>query len=185
MADGLTVDRVRFDAVLLENACLAGATVLPARARRPARTVGGWRVPCNEGVVDSAGIWWTRAGGNGCSAGAGSGPPRGRSAVHARWSSRWPAAGPQTRIAALAEGWLWCAVLPGGDIRVMAFVDPDRLAQDQAGARITLFRRLLLRAPEIADAPGPAARGLLRCRYATRPATDSTRSPTSTTIPRR
>jgi flavin-dependent dehydrogenase len=149
---GLTVDRVRFDALLLEHAVAAGATVLAARGQRPTRTVAGWRVPHHGGLVDTrflvdaTGRQWLLGGRRQRTS------PR-TMALHARWPGDWPAGAPQTRIAALPDGWLWCAALPGSEIRAMAFVDPDRLTGQAGAAR--WFRELLHRAPQITENLSP------------------------------
>jgi len=145
---GLTVDRARFDALLLEHAVAAGATVISARGRRPRRTVAGWRVPYHDGLVDTrflvdaTGRQWLLGGRRQRTS------PR-TMALHARWPGHWPAGAPQTRIAALPDGWLWCAALPGGEVRAMAFVDPDRLNGQAEAAR--WFRELLHRAPDVTE----------------------------------
>ena len=46
---GLTLDRGRFDALLLDHARASGATVRLGRARRATRTATGWRVPIDAG----------------------------------------------------------------------------------------------------------------------------------------
>ncbi len=153
---GLTVDRDRFDVLLLEHARAAGASVLTGRAHGPTRTPGGWRVSHDQGtvqaryLVDASGRHWLLGG------------RRRRTsartvALHARWPSRWPADAPQTRIAAVAEGWIWCAQMPGNDVRAMAFVDPELLANTRVGTR-QLFRQLLARASEIAAPLDPLPR---------------------------
>lgn len=144
---GLTVDRGTFDALLVEHARAAGVVVVAARARRPARTPTGWRVPVGPGAVEASVL----ADGTGRAALLGGRRTRTAPrtlALHARWSANPRADAPQTVICALADGWLWCARLPGGGLRAMIFVDHDRLGRDEPGR---LFRRLV----SSADPPVP------------------------------
>ncbi len=86
-------------------------------------------------------------------------------ALHALWRDNPPADGAQTRIEALARGWLWGARLPSGGFRTIAFVDPRALAgttHDRAG----LFRELLESSELFADLP-TAAMGPVRACDAT------------------
>jgi hypothetical protein len=135
--------------LLLEHARASGATVLAGRGRRPARTADGWQVPYDGGtvhahyLVDATGRHWLLGGQRQLTS------PR-TVALHARWPSRRPAHAPQTQITALADGWLWSAALPGGDVRVMAFVDPDLLMNARARAGV-LFRQLLSSASDITE----------------------------------
>ena len=63
-------------------------------------------------------------------------------ALHATWHGGPAHDGAQTRIEAIAEGWLWGAWLPGGAFRAMAFVDPPTLlAEGRDKARV--YHRLL------------------------------------------
>lgn len=143
--DGLTVDRGAFDEILLDRARETGAEVLsPATARRPVRRAEGWQVPLADRVLhtrflaDATGRRRLLGGGRTLAA------PR-TLALHARWCGAAPD-GSQTRIDALAEGWLWGAHLPGGGFRAMAFIDPETLAA--AGRdRERLYRRLLASSP--------------------------------------
>lgn len=138
---GLTLDRGRFDALLLDHARASGATVMRGRARRPARTATGWRVLLEAGPIearilaDASGryallggrrIWMS---------------PR-TLALHARWPVGARPEGPQTVVHALAEGWLWWARLPRDEVRAMVLLDADRLRAAQAEPG-ELFRRLV------------------------------------------
>ncbi|MGH3994238.1 MAG: NAD(P)/FAD-dependent oxidoreductase, partial [Pseudonocardiaceae bacterium] len=71
-------------------------------------------------------------------------------ALHALWCGGPPSDGSQTRIDALAEGWLWGAHLPGGGLRAMAFVDPETLMAEGRD-RERLYRRLLAASPLFAE----------------------------------
>jgi flavin-dependent dehydrogenase len=155
LGDGLTVDRGAFDALLLEHARAAGAVVrAPVRAGRPERIAGGWRVPTPEGPVDAR--FLADATGRRRLLGGRRMPTSPRTvAVHARLAADWPDDAPQTRITALADGWLWAAVLPGGDVRAMAVTDPGFLAAHGAGR---LLRRFLAAVPEVALPDGGPVR---------------------------
>lgn len=144
--DGLTVDRSAFDAILLDRAREAGAEVLsPATARRPVRRAAGWEVPLGDRTLhacflaDATGRRRLLAGGRTPTS------PR-TLALHAIWRGRPPPDGSQTRIDALALGWLWGAHLPGDGFRAMAFLDPETVVA--AGRdRERLYRRLLAASP--------------------------------------
>ena len=146
---GLTVDRAELDAILLGRARDAGARELArARARRPIRRADHWELELGERVLrarylaDATGR--RRLLGGRCTATA----PR-TLALHAVWPQ--PAAdGAQTRIDALAEGWLWGARMPSGTFRAMAFVDPQTLIAAGRDRR-RLYHRLLAQSPLFGD----------------------------------
>ncbi|MFP5282065.1 MAG: NAD(P)/FAD-dependent oxidoreductase [Actinomycetes bacterium] len=146
---GLTVDRAAFDARLLDHARASGVEVVTGRARRPARTSTGWRLSIGSASIEASML----ADATGRVALLGGRrirtAPR-TLALHARWRPDRVPDAPQTRVCALADGWAWCARLPGGDVRAMIFVDPDRLGSGghEPGR---LFRRLV----GSVDAPGP------------------------------
>jgi flavin-dependent dehydrogenase len=149
--DGLTVDRGAFDAILLQHARDSGAVVLPPGvARRPVRAGDGWTVPLGDRVLrarflaDATGRR-RLLGGRRCRTG-----PR-TLALHGTWRGGPPPEGPQTCIDALAHGWLWGAHLPGGQIRTMAFVDPETLVAAQGRDSERLYHRLLAASPLFAD----------------------------------
>ncbi|MGY1829108.1 NAD(P)/FAD-dependent oxidoreductase [Geodermatophilus sp. SYSU D01180] len=148
LADGATVDRAVFDALLLAHARAAGAVVLaPVRTGRLERAAGGWRVPVGDRVLtarflaDATGRRHRLAGER-----ARTGPPT--VAVSARWPADWPHDALQTRVTALPDAWSWAAQLPGGECRVMVFVDPVSIRAE--GPR-SLFRRQVAATPH-----GPA-----------------------------
>ena len=165
---GLTVDRGRLDAILLRHARDCGARVLePGQARRPARRDGHWELAVDGGIVragylvDASGRRRVLGGGRATTgprtlelhAGATTGPrtlalhagattgPR-TLALHATWRGGPAPDGTQTRIEAIAEGWLWGAWLPGGAFRAMAFVDPPTLL-GEGRDKARLYHRLL------------------------------------------
>ncbi len=144
--DGLTVDRGTFDAILLDRAREAGAEVLcPATARRPVRCAEGWEVPLADRVLRAR--FLAGATGRRRLLAGGWAPSSPRTlALHAIWRGGRPCDGSQTRIDALADGWLWGAHLPGGVFRAMAFLDPETVVaagRDREG----LYRRLLAASP--------------------------------------
>ena len=147
---GLTVDRATFDALLLERARAAGARVLaPVRAARPRRRAEGWEIALGDRVLrtrfvaDATGR--ARLLGGRCARSA----PR-TLALHALCEPAPAPDGAQTRIDALADGWLWGAHLPGGGFRAMAFVDASAL-RAAGGERARLLRRLLAQSPLFAE----------------------------------
>jgi flavin-dependent dehydrogenase len=156
LPDGLTVDRAGFDAILLQRAREAGARALsPARARRPIRRRDRWELALGDRVLrarflaDATGR--RRLLGGRCCPTA----PR-TLALHAIWRGGPPPDGTQTRIEALAEGWLWGARLPDGSFRAMAFVDP-RTLQAQGSDKLRLYHRLLAESRLFAELTAGAA----------------------------
>lgn len=147
---GVTVDRGAFDAILLERAREAGAEVLPpAGARRPERSGEGWEVPLGDRVLHTR--FLADATGRRRLLGGRRTPTSPRTlALHAIWRGGPPLDRSQTRIDALADGWLWGAHLPGGGFRAMAFVDPETLVAEGRD-RERLYRRLLAASPTFAD----------------------------------
>ena len=157
-ADGLTVDRAVFDAILLERARAAGAAVRTgAAARRPVRRDTGWDVALDDGALHAR--FLADASGRRRLLGGRRTPSSASTlALHAIWCEEPAPAGAQTRIEALDDGWLWGARLPGGGFRAIAFVDPETLVA--AGRdRERLYRRLLAGSSLFADlGAGPAGR---------------------------
>lgn len=149
LEDGLVVDRVRFGALLLARAEAAGATVVPARAGRPVRTALGWVVPCNDNAVHAR-FLVDATGRKRLVPGTRTRTSARTVALHARWASGWPEDAPQTRITAIADGWLWCARLPGNEVRLMAFIDPERMPTGRQETN-QLFRHLVHQAPEMGE----------------------------------
>lgn len=162
-APGLTVDRGRFDHLLLDAARAAGASVLqPARAGRPRRTASGWAVPLTDAglpgrragcvrarfVVDASGRA-SASGGRKVLTGART------LALHATWHGS-PRADAHSRVEAGRDGWFWGAPLPDGTFRAMAFTDPDLLrrhAVRRAGLE-RFYRELLADSALLADVSG-------------------------------
>jgi flavin-dependent dehydrogenase len=156
----ITVDRGAFDALLLERARAAGATILqPATARRATAVEGGWVVPVStaEGtrtvrarfVADASGRRRVLGGRRSRTS-----PPT--LALHASWRGAGDG-GAQTLVEARPAYWLWGARLPGGTFRAMAFVEPRlvRAAPDlgrlylELVAAAPLFGQLLARGARI------------------------------------
>lgn len=159
---GLTVDRGALDALLLDHARAAGARVVaPWRAGRPLRRCGGWEVPLGDRVMrarfvaDATGR--RRLLGGRCARTA----PR-TLALHAICRPGPAPGGAQTRIDALADGWLWGAHLPGGGFRAIAFVDPSTL-RAAGGDRAGLLHRLLAASPPLAELAAGAVGPVQAC----------------------
>lgn len=137
---GLTVDRGRFDDLLLNHAHAAGTVVRRGRARRPERTATGWRVSFGSDAVEAR--FLADATGRFALLGGRRTITSARTlALHARWPASQSRL-PDTSICALPDGWLWCARLPGGDLRTIILVDPALLAAEPTGPD-RLFKRLL------------------------------------------
>ena len=145
---GLTVERSRFDELLLDRAKAAGAAVLEAAiARRPQRTRSGWQVEVSAGsepvLVDARFV--ADASGRSSVLGGRREPTSPRTlAIHGSW--RLDRAGDvETRVAAAREAWFWAARLPDGSVSAMAFVDPELLHRHAGGKRglERLYLRLL------------------------------------------
>ncbi len=143
---GLLVDRGQFDALLLRAARAGGVRVLqPARAYRPVRDGCDWLIP----VRSDAGTQHIRAqillDAAGRQAGLGR---RFRDAsqpllaLYAYWQAA-PGFGPQARVEAGAAHWYWGALLPGGVINAMVFVDPATCTGLSPAARRDLYLNLL------------------------------------------
>jgi flavin-dependent dehydrogenase len=159
-APGLTVDRGRFDHLLLDAARSAGAAVLqPARAGRPRRTSSGWEIPLTDAglpgrracrvrarfVVDASGRA-SASGGRKVLTGART------LALHATWQGSLRADA-TSRVEAGRDGWFWGAPLPDGTFRAMVFADPDLLrrhAVRRAGLE-RFYRELLTGSALLAD----------------------------------
>ena len=152
-APGLTVDRGRFDMLLLGAARSAGARVLqPAVAGRPRKTADGWEVTASTPsavrtvrarfLADASG----RARVLGASRAHRSVPTL---ALHARWRG---AAGDAhvTRLEAGPRGWFWGAPLPDGGFRAFAFLDPGVVRRNRTTrASLETFYRELLASTEL------------------------------------
>lgn len=160
VARGLTVDRGALDALLLAHAraCGAGAWVGVEPARWPRRLPdGGWTLRMGEHVVQTQML----VDATGRQRLLGLGRPRVRAgprtvAVHARWDPGAVARdGAQTRIDAVAAGWLWGAHIPDGSFRAMGFVDPSAL-RAVGGDAGRMLDGLIADSPVFADLRGRA-----------------------------
>ncbi|UAB87928.1 tryptophan 7-halogenase [Ruegeria sp. SCSIO 43209] len=150
---GLLVDRGQFDAVLLRAAQAAGAQVVqPARAYRPVRQQSGWEIPVRTDtgafriqaqiLLDAAG----RQAGLGRRFLPASQPLL---ALYAYWHVP-PGFGPQARVEAGQGHWYWGALLPGGVVNAMVFVDPDACIGLPPADRRDLYLNLLARSTLLA-----------------------------------
>jgi flavin-dependent dehydrogenase len=159
-APGLTVDRGRFDHLLLDAARSAGAAVLqPARAGRPRRIPAGWEVPLTDAglpgrrarrvrarfVVDASGRA-SASGGRKLLTGVRT------LALHATWLGSLRADA-TSRVEAGRDGWFSGTPLPDGTFRATVFADPELLrrhAVRRAGLA-RFYRELLGRSALLAD----------------------------------
>ncbi|MEU9128456.1 NAD(P)/FAD-dependent oxidoreductase [Kitasatospora sp. NPDC048540] len=133
---GLTVDRGRFDRILLDAAVSAGARVLqPATARRARRTSAGWEVPLRSAGGDATvrARFLVDASGRGFALGGRKEPTAPRTiALHGLWhGARRP--GPPTRVLAERDAWFWGTLRPDGSFRAMVFMDPRMLRRFGVG----------------------------------------------------
>ncbi|MCY1016574.1 NAD(P)/FAD-dependent oxidoreductase [Pyxidicoccus sp. MSG2] len=171
-ADGLLVDRGRFDALLLAAAASAGVRVLqPATARRPERTAGGWVVPLlHEGrETRLRARFLADAGGrSGCLGGRKVPVSAPTLALHGYWRGE-RRQGPETRVVAGPDGWSWGAHLPDGTFSAMAFVDPALLRERGVGRRSLepLYRELMDGSGLLEAWTAPRLVGGVRARDAT------------------
>lgn len=161
MTRGTTVDRGKFDELLLEAARRRGAAVhAPAAAVAVRRTDDAWEVRASERagrlvvrarfLVDATGRRRLLGGKRRWTS------PR-MIALHARWPS-WRDDSVTARVVALRRGWLWAARLPDATVRAMAFLDPKALRHSDGPERV--YMRMLeegglLR--QLAADPGPVA----------------------------
>jgi flavin-dependent dehydrogenase len=155
---GLTVDRGRFDLLLLEHARRAGAHLLqPGLALAPRRSAHGWVVPVRTPAGDRQvrASFLVDAGGRSSRLGSRrqrTSPPT--LALHGTWarSGGW---GGETRVEAGPDFWLWAAPRPDGTLSAMAFVEVGRYRSARmAGiSREALYRSLLARSALLAEVP--------------------------------
>jgi flavin-dependent dehydrogenase len=144
---GLTVDRPRFDALLLSAARAAGAHVVtPAVAARPVlHDDGMWRVAvrhdgrhdvvCARYLVDAAGRHGILRGGR-------RPQPNRTFAIHATWTGVF-ADGNETRVEAAPEGWAWAAPLGRTEFLAAVFVDESTIARNGRARIAETYRRHL------------------------------------------
>jgi flavin-dependent dehydrogenase len=138
----VVVDRADFDARLLQRVGESGAIVYrPAKPRRIEGEAGAWRVllTCGNKELDVESRLILDGRGR-----SGSARTRFRTgletvAISTQVSSTLLPA--EMRLEATSRAWLWGAPLPGGEYRLLAFVDPSTLKQGCGAA--SLFRELL------------------------------------------
>ena len=156
---GLRVERALFDPALRRAAALAGAVLLPARARPPQRGTGGrWQVALHDGRrIDAAGL--VLATGRAGLAMPGL-PPT--AALCGHWPAAAQAGGPtRARVQAIDDAWAWSASGDDGAVSAALFVDSARLKGLDAAARLSLYRTALGRFSLLAPLlRGPAPRAL-------------------------
>ncbi|MFO1060515.1 MAG: FAD-dependent monooxygenase [Dongiaceae bacterium] len=163
-----TIDRDRFDQALRAAARDAGAVVVaPARGRAIRRHDGrGWQVelrrPRSRALLETG--FLVDARGRRPGIGAVAAPPT--VALTGHWP-REEALGPETRIEALEEGWLWGTVRADGGCSTTAFLDPARVAGLPTAARCRLLRRLLAASRLLSGIADLAAEPALEMRDAT------------------
>jgi flavin-dependent dehydrogenase len=151
-AEGMLVDRGRFDALLVERARAVGVDVLhPAVVHERVRSEGGWSLVLKMSgtlrrvhtrfIVDAAGrasVLPTRRRRTG---------PR-TIALHAWWEGRRVPA--QPRIEAGEDGWYWGVPLPDGRYNTLVFVDAASV-RALAGTRDEHFHALIARSSLMQD----------------------------------
>ncbi len=169
---GFTVDRARFDGVLLEQARSAGVAVMhPASASSLRRTKRGWQISLsgNPGPASVFARFLADATGR-------RGLLRGRRirtspptlCLDGLWTYEH-ADNRDVQVEARSEGWYWAAPLPGHAVRVMAFTDPDWL-RGRRVRRADLDRfycNLLLKTDILSALKGPSLKGHVIARDAT------------------
>jgi flavin-dependent dehydrogenase len=171
-AQGVTVDRGRFDARLVELARIAGVEVLqPARVVLREETDGGWSlaIATPHGVLRRTADFLADATGR-CRTAVAEGPRT--VAAHAWW--RLPAGTAHACMEAGADAWFWGVPLPGGLYNTLVVCRPETLRTapgESLGARVAalLARSSLL--PDLSDAvpDGPAGAADATPRRATDP----------------
>jgi flavin-dependent dehydrogenase len=154
----LTVDRGRFDELLLAAARDAGATVVqPAVARQPRRAGGGWEVPLAGGGVIRAAFLADASGRRRLLGGRRKRTAPALLALHGSWRGVRHD-GSDTRVDACRDGWLWGAHVPSGSFRAMAFVDPALVRMRRSDGHDGVYHELLGESPLFADLVAGAAR---------------------------
>ena len=169
---GFTIDRARFDQVLLEIARSAGAAIMqPAQVSSVERDGPGWRIElsgsshsgyvCAKFLVDAGGRG-SRLGGKRIRT-----SPR-TIALDGLWSFD-QVESLQTQLDTGPEGWYWGAVLPGNRYRAMAFIDPGLLRRHRiAKAELESFYvHLLSRTRVLTAINGARIEGSVIARDAT------------------
>ena len=128
---GFTVDRGRFDSLLLEAAIAAGVIVFEAtRIVSTERLMSGWRLESDGdgGTCPIAADFLIDAAGRkGFFPGERTRLSEPTLAVCGYVQSDWDSG--ETRIEAIPRGWCWGAPVPGGIISAMVFLDRDLFRQ--------------------------------------------------------
>jgi flavin-dependent dehydrogenase len=168
---GLSIDRGRFDALLLESARRDGVRVLqPARAHKPQADGDGWVIAV-EGptgrncikaryLVDAAGRFTNIRPASPCSRPS-------TSALYGHWRDT-ALASADARVEAGDDAWYWGAPRPDGIFCAMAFIaaDEHRRTRPELEAR---YRRLLAASSLLRDClRGTLVDGLRLCDASTR-----------------
>ncbi len=143
---GLLVDRGQFDAVLLRAAQAAGVQVVqPARAYRPVRRRSGWEISVRtdtDAFLVRAKILLDAAGRQAGLSRRFRRTSKPLLALYAYWQVP-PGFGPQARVEAGSGHWYWGALLQGGVVNAMVFVDPDTCVGLPPADRRDLYLNLL------------------------------------------
>ncbi len=165
---GLTVDRGRFDLLILDAAQRAGVRVLqPARARAPLRTGRGWSVPIEDrdGEATIEASFLVDAAGRHSNVGPtpAAGAPE-TVALYGVWRGSPLVPGP-SRVEAGATAWYWGAPRPDGTFSAMVFV-AGRGQWDRAAIESD-YRSLLARSSLLGDCLKGSPADAVRLRDAT------------------
>lgn len=151
-ADGLLVDRGRFDEILLSHAAREGVRVLqPAEITELKRRNDGWRAVISHGGADEEldADFLADARGRAGLAGCARRPMGEKSlALYGYW--RGDALPQEATVAAGESGWFWGIPLPDGSYNAQAFVSPRDFHQG-AGRPIADRYRALIAASPLAD----------------------------------
>lgn len=144
-AEGMLVDRGRFDAILLDRARAVGVRVLqPAHARAIAQDDAGWKLRIEEdaGVTDLHAGFLADATGRTCAL-----PARRRMtgprtiALYGYWTGAGLPDHP--RIEAGENAWYWGVPIPDGSYNTLVFVDPAELRGGPAAGLDARLQALL------------------------------------------
>jgi flavin-dependent dehydrogenase len=145
---GLQVDRGRFDLLLLDAAQEAGVRVIqPAIAARPTRRFDGrWSIDLRmaEVAAITAQFIVVATGRQGFLGGKRNRASAATLALYGYWQGT-TIEGPETRVEAGCEEWVWCAPLADGTVAAAGFIDPKRVAVARSKNLTALYRSALSR----------------------------------------